>query len=238
MGPHTTGPSPAEIARTMASGRLLGVVHLPRHPSRLRVRHATGPDGFPLLLTSTTGELASALRPAFGHADTPMVLSVDDLPPVAGAPCNGRLWMSGWVSALAGEQARAAAIRYAEVNPCSDLLDVNAGYTLYQLQVAEVRLANGPLLTEVDLDDYLAADPDPLHWEEPDLLAELAADNGRRLRRLVGSLAGTDPPPGARAVRLDRFGVVLTVPHRQPSRLRVAFPCPVRDRGELAQLSR
>jgi hypothetical protein len=232
------GATTAEVARTMASGRLLGVVHLRGHPDRLRVRHATGADGNPLLLTRRTGALAAALRPRPGETGTAAVLSVDDAPPAPGAPCHGRLWLSGWASLLAGPPARAAALAYAELNPCSDLLDLGEGHVLYRLEVAEVRLASGQRLTEIDPDDYRAAAPDPLHREEPELLAEFASNDARRLRELYVALAGHRLPAGARAVRVDRFGVVLVVPDaRSPRRMRLEFPIPLTDRAQLAQLA-
>jgi hypothetical protein len=214
------------------------VVHLRGHPDRFRVCHATGADGHPLLLTRSTGALAAAMRPAPGESDIPAVLCVDDVPPAAGAPCYGRLWLSGWVRLLAGDQARVAADSYAEVNPCSDLLDLGGGHRLYRLTAAQVRLANGSSLIELDLDDYLTATSDPLHRDEADLLAELTAGDGRRLHDLVLALSGSPPPSGCRAVRVDRFGLVLAIPDYDGGirRSRLPFPRPVTDRRQLVRL--
>lgn len=231
-------PSPAEIARTLATGRLLGVAHLRGHPDQLRVRHAAGADGAPLLLTPSAGPVAAALQPAPGETDTAMVLRVDDVPPVSESPCYGRLWISGWAVRLAGTDARAAAQAYAATNPCSDLLDVGHGHALYRLEVAEVRLAHGRSLVEIEPEDYLAAAPDPLHRDEPELLAALA-DN-QRLHALVSVLTGGPAPAGSRAVRIDQFGLTLARPEpgrRRPQRSRVPFPRPVTDPRHLAELT-
>jgi hypothetical protein len=84
-------PSQAEVARTLALGVLPAEAHVQGHQAGLRVRHATGADGAPLLLVPTAGEVATALRPVPGEVDTALVLRVDDVPPVAGAPWRGRL---------------------------------------------------------------------------------------------------------------------------------------------------
>jgi hypothetical protein len=144
-----------DVARTLATGHFLGVVHVNGHRGRLRVRHATPADGTPLLLTRSTGTLAAALVPPPGECDTAVVLAVDgrhpDLP--------GRLWLSGWAEPLAGEEARAAALEYAAVNPTEDLLGVGRGHALYRVEVGEVRLAFGSTLVELDVDEFRAASP-------------------------------------------------------------------------------
>lgn len=242
-------PSPAEVARTLATGALLGALHLRGHPDRLRVRHATGPDGAPLLLARSVGLVAAALRPAPGEADTAVVLSVDDVPPVAGAPGHGRLWLSGWATRLAGAEARRAAQTYAEINPTGDLLDVGHGHALYRLDVAEIRLARAATLVDVDVDDYLAAEPDPLHPYERELLA---GERGRRLVERVAVRTAADATAGCRPLRLDRYGLVVVADDKvagsgpsagsgtgdaaRAPRRRLAFPRRVDDLDDLTRL--
>lgn len=144
-----------EIARTLATGHFLGVVHVNGHRGRLRVRHATPADGTPLLLTRSTGTLAAALVPPPGETDTAVVLAVDGRHP----DVPGRLWLSGWAEPLAGADARAAAIAYAAVNPTEDLLGVGQGHALYRVEVGEVRLAFGATLVELDVDEFRDASP-------------------------------------------------------------------------------
>lgn len=144
-----------EIARTLAAGHLLGVVHVNGHRGPLRVRHATPASGSPLLLTRSTGMLAAALVPPPGECDTGVVLSVDGRKP----DLPGRLWLSGWAEPLAGAEAREAALEYAAVNPTEDLLGVGHGHALYRVEVGEVRLAFGPNLVELDVDEFRDASP-------------------------------------------------------------------------------
>jgi hypothetical protein len=91
----------------------------------------------------------------------------------------------------------------------------------------------------VDLDEYLAADPDPLYRDEPDLLADLNDQHGARLqpymaaRLAAAGLPGTTP----RAVRLDRYGLqVRPYPDWTAEAVRVPFARPVHDRADLARV--
>ncbi|WP_326552855.1 DUF2470 domain-containing protein [Micromonospora sp. NBC_01813] len=233
-------PSPAEIARTLAAGRLPGTAHVACRPGPHAVAHATDPMGRILILANdTTDPIAAALRPVAGTDDTAMVIEVTDVPPVAGSPVHGRLWVSGWMSPLDGAPARLAALDYADVHACGDLLDVGRGATIFRMEVAEVRIERCGVTTEVDPDEYAAAEPDPLGAIESDLLVDLADHHqpemtafiNRQLRDAGQSSAGEDP----RVVRLDRYGFVVSLGVNGP-RARLAFPTPIADRAELARL--
>ncbi|SDZ08652.1 hypothetical protein SAMN05444365_105248 [Micromonospora pattaloongensis] len=233
-------PTPAELARTLAAGRLPGVAHVAFRPGPHPVRHVTDPLGRVLLLVPSAGRAARALRPEPGVDDAAIVLDVPDVPPLPGAPGLGRVRISGWVSPLAGEAAREAALQYADVDPAGDLLDVGRAFTLHRVEVAEVRLERGGTTVEVDPDDYRDAEPDPLHAVEAELLADLAGHHGpelgdylRRQLRVAGRDGGPEPP---RVVRLDRYGFVVALGAGRAPYARLAFPHPVRDRAELARL--
>jgi heme iron utilization protein len=225
-------PSSAEVARTLARGRLLGALHVAGY-GRLRVRHATGASGDPYLLTRDRGELADALGgPA---ADRPLVLSVDDVAPVVGAPGRGRPWLSGYAARLAGAEALAAADEYATLNPTGDLLDVGRGFALFRLRAHDVRLANGNTLVEVDVDDFRAARPDPMADEEERLLADLNDHHREQLGLLVERVCGRSAGADCRAVRLDRYGLVVA-PATPGPRMRLGFPRPVDSVCEVVHL--
>ena len=59
-------------------------------------------------------------------ANRPLVLSVDDVAPVVGAPGRGRLWLSGYAHRLEGAAALAAADEYATLNPTGWLVHIEA----------------------------------------------------------------------------------------------------------------
>ncbi|ROT31186.1 DUF2470 domain-containing protein [Micromonospora sp. HM5-17] len=237
-------PSPAEVARTLAVGRLAGTAQVAYRPGPHQVRHATDPAGRVLLLVSIVSDLAAALRPRGGTSGVATVLDVRDLPPAAGAPSLGRLWISGWAEPLAGAEARQAAIDFAEVLPVGDLLDVGRQFTLYRFEPEQIRLERGGVLYDVEPAEYAAAEPDPLHPVERELLADLADHHGPEiaafLRRQLGDVV---PPPASpdepkpRVVRLDRYGMTVAFgPRGHGLRARLAFPRPVSSPAELARL--
>ncbi|GAB2950698.1 DUF2470 domain-containing protein [Micromonospora polyrhachis] len=234
-------PSPAEIARTLSAGRLAGTAYIACRPGPHPVRHVVDRHGRVLLLVSVTSDLAMALWPAVGAEDVAMVLDVRDLPPGAGAPSLGRVWLSGWASVLDGQEARQAALDFFDVDPSGDLLDVGRGFALYRFEVAEVRLEQADRTINVDPEEYASAEPDPLHQIERELLADLADHHGPAISAFVrdrlGNLAGAADGLPAQVVRLDRYGFVVTVgPADARLQARLSFPRPVRDRADLARL--
>lgn len=228
-------PTHAEIARTLAAGHLPGTAHVACGPGPLPVRHVTDANGRVLLLSPSDGAFAAALRPQEGADDTAMVLDISDVPPMAGAPALGRVWVSGWATRLDGDEARAAALDYAEIDASGDLLDVGAGQVLHRLDVAEVRYERHETLFDVDLDEYAEATPDPLCRIEFDLIADLAdhhmAEMSAYVRKHLGKAA--QPVTEPQVVRMDRYGFMVRLDDRLA---RMAFPRPVTDRHDLAHL--
>lgn len=229
-------PSHAEIARTLASGSLPADAQIACRPGPFPVRHITDLHGRILLLSPASGALSAALRPTVGNTDTALVIEVDDLPPIADAPSLGRVQVAGWAVALAGAEAQEAALAYAEVDPVADLLDVGWSQVLHRVEIAQVRLERGDTVIDIDPGDYAAATPDPLRDVEFDVLNDLADRHGdelaRHLRRRFGPGVPIDEQ-GPRAVRLDRYGLLVDLGQRF---VRLTFARPARDRDDLALL--
>ncbi len=228
-------PTHAEVARTLAAGHLPAGAHIACRPGPFPVRHVADASGRLLLLSPADGVLTAALRPAEGTDDTALVLDISDVPPTAGAPSLGRVWVAGWARQLTGAEARAAALDYAEVDAAADLLDVGDGQVLHRMEVAEVRYERNGVLVAVDPDEYAAASPDPLRTIEFDLIADLADHHMPQMtgyiRRQLGPAA--DPAGDPQVVRIDRYGLLV----RTGTRLaRLAFPRAVTDRHDLAHL--
>jgi hypothetical protein len=228
-------PTHAEVARTLAVGHLPASAHIACRQGPFPVRHVADAQGRLLLLSPAGGVLAGALRPAEGTDDTALVLDIADVPPVAGAPSLGRVWVAGWARLLQGAEARAAALDYADSDAAPDLLDVGTTQVLHRMEVAEIRYERDGRLVDVDPDEYAEAAPDPLRAIEFDLIADLADHHGTKItdyiRRQLGEAATPDDSP--EVVRLDRYGFVV----RAGGKLaRLAFPRRVQDRHDLAHL--
>jgi hypothetical protein len=228
-------PTPAEVARTIAAGHLPAVAHIACRQGPLPVRHVTDAHGRVLLLSPTDGAFTAALRPQPGTTDTAMVLDIADVPPMAGSPALGRVWVSGWATRLDGDEARRAALDYAEVDASGDLLDVGESKVLHRMDIAEVRYERDENLVDVDADEFAAAVPDPLRQIEFDLIADLAdhhlAEMSAYVRRHLGS--AFQPKDEPRVVRMDRYGFLVRLDEKLA---RLAFPRPVTDRRDLARL--
>jgi len=227
-------PSPAEITRTLATGRLTGTVRTGLG-GPLRVRHATLSDGTPLLLVRDGGSTAEALAAEPGD-DVAALLCVEDVPPLAGSPTLGRLWLSGWATPLADEDARDAALAFAAINPAGDLLAVGEGYTLHRLDIAEVRLERRAGWVDVDIDAYAAAEPDPVAPDEAELLSDLDDHHREQvaafaLAQLTAAGQGEPPEELPRMVRLDRYGMAFTA--GESRYVRLGFDRPLSCRADL-----
>lgn len=238
------GPSEAEIARTLARGRLPGTLRAAEGREEISLPHATGADGRPLIL-SRWGDGLARLR-AEGHTRSgPRVeLAVTDVPPMPHAPTFGRVRLSGRLRRLTVAEAEAAALEFAEINPVADLLDVGRDASLHKIEVDRVHLGCHHAGRLLDTAEYTDAEPDPLHENESDLLFDLARRHSARLacffRRALAS-AGVEHRAEPRAVRIDRYGFVVDVGAPQededaPQWVRVGFAHPLRDHGDVVRL--
>src|SRR5688572_11152171 len=189
-------PTPAEVARTLAAGHLPATAHIACRQGPYPVRHVTDSQGRVLLLAPGNGALTTALRPGGGADDTALVLDISDVPPIAGAPSLGRVWVAGWAVALSGAEAREAALEYADTDPAPDLLDVGTTQVLHRMDVAEVRYERNGVLIDIDPDDYALASPDPLRAIEFDLIADLADHHVDEMADYVRRQLGPAARPG------------------------------------------
>lgn len=228
---HPHHPTPAERARTLVSGLLVGALTAPGPREPVPVGCVTDDDGVAAVLVREE-KARAALAAAVGDSDAPAVLDVLDAPLGADAPPRARLWLSGWLRAVPASRARGLALAYAARRPVGALLDVNDGCALYLLEPAEVRLSTGDGLHDVDLDEYLAACPDPLHDVEQTLLADLDERWSGELAALAAAARGpeVDDSGPVHPVGIDRYGVDLA--YRRGHwlhRVRVPFDRPVAD---------
>jgi hypothetical protein len=237
------GPTHAELARTLLRGRLPGLLYVEGSMEPLPLRHATDCTGAPLALARDGDRLALALQRRDRGGSPLAVLRVEDVPPLDGAPSLGRARILGRLIRIEDADVPHAVLEFADSNPIEDLFDVGTAATLYRIEPDRVHLEHrqrgGGLL---EMDEYIAADPDPLHDVERELLVDLADHHAAQVaphfRRLLAEAGLACRAP--RAVRLDRYGFVVDTgcPAADPRDrwVRLNFPRQVRDRDDLAHL--
>ncbi|THV27290.1 DUF2470 domain-containing protein [Glycomyces paridis] len=234
-------PTAAEVARTLARGRLEGTLKFADGSEVGGFGHATDRSGRPLLLARGGGDLAKALHARAGSGDRRARLTVDDVPPVPGAPSLGRLRVSGSLWQVPQRARRNAVLEFAESNPLADLFDVGTTVALHVLEIQRVTLDRSGSTEPIAPAAYSAAEPDPLHECEQALLEDLADHHGTQLGGLVRRLLdrrGAPCGPDPRAVRLDRYGFTVDIGPEEGRRgsLRLEFARAVRDQHDLAHL--
>jgi hypothetical protein len=208
------------------------------------VYHATDRTGRPLVLVRDGDDLDAALPHHDLRGGPATILAVDDVPPLDRAPSLGQVQVHGHIRRLAPGEAALAVHPFAEANPVGDLLDVGVDASMCIVEPDRVRLDHHHASVEIDLADYTAAVPDPLHELERDLLVDLADHHATQIEsylRCLLALTGRPCRTAPRAVRLDRYGFVVDVGDQGSGPedggwVRVRFARPVHCRHDLAHL--
>jgi hypothetical protein len=102
-----------------------------------------------------------------------------------------------------GDEARRAALDYADTDADGDLLDVGDTRVLHRMHVAEIRYEHDGALFDVDPDEYAQASPDPLRAVEFDPIADLTDHHAAEITAYVrlGPLAVADRVPAGRGAQ-------------------------------------
>lgn len=232
--------SAAEIVRTLLLGRLPGAFTIDGSSLGGSLLHALDRQGRPLLL-SRRGDVLDDLPDA--QAGPQVRLGVADRPPVVDAPSLGRAVVVGRLRELSADDAAVAVHEFAEANPVAELFDVGGDVSMYSIDVMWARLEREAATTNVSVDEYAAASPDPLHEVEKDLLADLADHHAPQIEnfiRHVLAAAGVTPAIAPRPVRLDRYGFLVDIGTGSSGTAgrwaRLEFTRTVRNQHDLAHL--
>ncbi|MDA3628147.1 DUF2470 domain-containing protein [Saccharopolyspora oryzae] len=206
-------PSPAERARSIAKrgGR---AALLPSSETSVRVApllHHVHADGSATVLLADDHPLIAAAWQA-PRSELAAVLEIADPTPVRlREPVRGLLWLTGWVSLLEGDDARAEVLAVAEERPDPRLLDAGHGATVLKLESASLVLADSEGTSSVDVADFQAAAPDPFCMQEDSWLRHLELSH----RDVVGLLGRHLPEQlrggHVRPLGLDKYGLRLRV---------------------------
>ena len=205
-----------------------GVEDADRIEPHLHHVHADGavtvllPDDHPLVRMATGEDVAA------------MVELADRAPVALREPVRGLLWITGWLRALGGADARRAALAVAEELADSRLLDVGHGMTALRLTPVSLVLADGEGTCSLRPAEFGSARPDPFCRHEDHWLRHLELAH----RDVVGMLTRLLPDHlrggHVRPLGLDRYGLRLRVETPDGDHdVRLAFSEPVDTPGAL-----
>ncbi|TFV86254.1 DUF2470 domain-containing protein [Blastococcus sp. CT_GayMR16] len=200
-------PPAAERARTIAAAPAVSLYGLGLGICQLW--GATTTDaGDVLLVVPTDGVVTAALRDT-PLGDVPARLTVTERTPFpVPHPVRGLVQLTGLVASVAEYDVTRLVLDFADVRTCDSLFDVGLSATLLRLEPAEVHLEEAGGTTDVGLDEFLAARPDPVSRAENALVAEHCHALVRLAARIQRRVGRHD---SIRLLALDRYGVRFRV---------------------------
>ncbi|MEU8534376.1 DUF2470 domain-containing protein [Streptomyces parvulus] len=207
----TAAPAAAEQARSVLAAAWSCAVTAEGGREEFVGAHTVGDDGQVFLhVPEDSALLAAAICAPRGEPSA--VLEFADVAPV---PVRGRirarLWLEGWFA-------------------------VADGHLAFRPTRVVLRRPSGAVV--VDLDEFAAAEPDPLALAEARLLTHLADCHGDAVERLT-RLVESDSLHGAVRVRplaVDRHGLTLRIERaRSHGDVRLPFHAPADDIGQLTE---
>jgi hypothetical protein len=197
--------------------------------------HHVHPCGTTILLLADEHPLVGQLWQAPRTEVTAMLEIADQAPVPLREPVRGLLWLTGWISALDGQEARDEILAIADVRPDHRLLDAGHGASVLRLTPASMVVADAEGTSSIRPEQFASATPDPFCRNEDHWLRHLEAAH----RDVVGQLARHLPDElrhgHVRPLGLDRFGLRLRVEAESDDHdVRIAFSKPVSTAQELA----
>lgn len=228
-------PHAAERARTIAA-RHGSAALLPQSGSRTSpLFHHVHPCGTTILLLADEHPLVAQLWQAPRAEVTAMLEIADQAPVPLREPVRGLLWLTGWVSALDGEEAREEVLAVADVRPDHRLLDAGHGASVLRLTPASMVIADAEGTSSIRPEQFASATPDPFCRNEDHWLRHLESAHSDVVGQLARHLPEELQAGHVRPLGLDRFGLRLRVEAEcEDHDVRIAFSQPVSTPQELA----
>jgi heme oxygenase (biliverdin-IX-beta and delta-forming) len=206
---HTTRPSAAEEARTIAASTNTGTV---------ATLTATGDPwasfvtygllgGAPVLCVSNLAEHGRNLA-GDPRASISIVAAATDSDPLA----NSRITLAGVAAKPAGDELVAARQAHLDAVPAAKYYVDYSDFTLWVLRVDRVRWVGGyGRMDSATGADYAAAAPDPIQPIAAGAIAHLNADHAEALTLMAKTLAGYPDTISATCTGADRYGLDLKI---------------------------
>lgn len=231
-------PALAERARTLAARGRTAAVMAASITARLMpmLLQVEGEDSA-LLLVAQDGDLPALVEAMPGGEVSAMIEVTDMAPVVVREPVRGLLWITGWLRALATDQARTAATRWVEQRPDPRLLDIGHTASMMWLDPVFVVFSDSEVSGWLTPAELATAEPDPFCQIEHAWLRHLERYHPDVLRTAVGHALTWEQRRAVqvRPLGLDRFGVRLRIEGApQEHDVRLAFRHPATTPVELA----
>lgn len=170
-----------------------------------------------------------------GAPVTTMIELVDLAPVPLREPVRGLLWITGQLSPLPADQARATAVEIAGTRPDPRLLDVGHGATILRLEPLSLVVADADGTHPVTPQEFAASDPDPFCHQEAGWLRHLEHSHVAVLHTLRRHLPTHLHGSHLRPLGLDRYGLRLRVEAVEGDHdVRLAFERPIATLPELS----
>jgi putative heme iron utilization protein len=223
----------AEEARTLvAENRTAALSTLSEDgsPWGSLVLYAALEDGTPILCLST---LAEHGRNVVRDARASLVVGESE---VTGDPLDsGRVTLAGVLEEARGEELAEARVAYQNASPASGLYGRFGDFTYYMLRVERVRWVGGyGRMDSADAGAYHAAEPDPVAPGAAYAITHLNEDHADALLEMARVLGGHPDATEATCVRIDRYGLDLTLKTpRGVAETRIAFAETANRPGDL-----
>ena len=218
-------PSHAERARTLVAFQTRGAlstiaVEPAGTPFGSVVTYGLDPRGNPWFFVSTLAEHTRNLE-ADARAS---LLVVEETPEGADPLASGRVTLLGAVAVVDDPDERVAArAAYLAANPSAFYVDYG-DFRCLRLDVAAVRYVGGfGRMSWVGVEDYRAAEPDPLASAAAAIVGHMNADHADALVSLCRHFGGAADVVSASMTTVDRYGFEVVVEdgdgRRRPLRL-------------------
>ncbi|MCS7482161.1 DUF2470 domain-containing protein [Umezawaea endophytica] len=242
MTEHRRPPAPhaAERARTIAArgGRAAVLPSAGDTTDGVRISpllHHVHANGTATLLMPDDHPLVASAWQAPRAEVTAMLEVADHAPVQLREPVRGLLWITGWLRALDGQEARDEVLAVADQKADPRLLDAGHGATVLRLSPASMVIADAEGTSSLRPEQFAAATPDPFCAHEDHWLRHLELSHRDVVSMLAKHLPEELRGGHVRPLGLDRFGLRLRVEAADTDHdVRIAFSRPVESSKELS----
>lgn len=239
IGATTTGPSTAERVRSACARAEGARLAIEGSEPVVTLLHFLRSNGEVIVAVPEDSEVATlARRPS--RAGLPAVLELTDHAPLElRESVRSLVWLRGELRPVPASLMRPMAGAVAAEHPHPALLDIGHGTILLRLILSSSVVADSTGAEPVDVEDLLAAEPDPF-WElETSWLQHLEVDHPELIDQLARRLPPSLRRGRIRPLGIDRYGISLRIESDQGDNdVRLPFAQPVEDSMSLSRALR